>query len=281
MSGESSFAATLLGLLLVLGLALLVVVYLLGPLGLWLRGSIQVRPEILIFDPATTEMPPDVRSYFTVMHDALAERGFEYVQTLSIPRYSTTDVQVFAVYVHREKLIGASLAAHHGKVGGKLQPARCYMTYSTEFLDGGSIGTTNMPLLTALHSRRSELRQFPEVGDAGRLLAIHEALVRRSGRVLCGPEKLAELIADPVADFTQLFTEGFRAMAERRLLRLMRGGETYRFTLWGAYYLFWSNVPPWSTVRRSRLVRQARRTIAELEREGLLESPPITRLPNA
>src|SRR5688572_12762492 len=112
MPGEALL--TLLGLLVVAGCGLLGVLYLVGPLFFWWSGTIQANPEILIFDPTTTEMPPDVRSYFTVAHDALTDRGFEYVTTLSVPRYSSSDAQVFAVYAHREKLMSASIAAHHG-----------------------------------------------------------------------------------------------------------------------------------------------------------------------
>jgi hypothetical protein len=271
MPGEALL--TILGLLVVAAFALVVVLYLVGPLVFWWSGTIQATPEILAFDPTTTEMPPDVRSYFTVSHDALTGLGFEYVTTLSVPRYSSSDAQVFAVYVHREQLISASIAAHHGKVGARLQPAKFYLTFSSEFLDGQSLGTTNMPMLTMIRSRRSEQHQFPEVGDARRLLAIHVALIRRTGRALCGPEKLEESLADPIAEFRELYVDGFQALADRRFLRLSRDGETYRFTLRGAYHIVWSNSFPWSNVRRARLLREAEKTIADLEREGYLEGP--------
>jgi hypothetical protein len=126
-------------------------------------------------------------------------------------------------------------------------------------------------MLTLIRSPRSEQHQFFEVGDARRLMAIHEALVRRSGVPLCGPEKLEASLADPIADFREMFVDGFKALADRGLLRLSRDRETYRFTLKGSYYVVWSNSSPWSNVRRARMLREAERTIAELEREGFLE----------
>jgi hypothetical protein len=248
----------------------LVLVYLVRPLWAWRAFSVQVHPEIVVFDPATTEMPPDVRTYFALQHDALLDMGFEYLLTLSVPRYTTHDIGVFAVYRNREKLMSASVAAHHARVKEKLQPARCYLTFSSEFIDGDSMGTTNLPLLVMLNSRKRPSQQFVDVPSAERLLAIHEGRVRQANRPLCGPDRFVEWERDPLGEFRETFEDGLRSLAEQGMLQLSPDGQAYQLTLGGSYRFIWSHLPPWSRRRWKQILREGHRTIAELERQGLL-----------
>jgi hypothetical protein len=260
----------LLGLLLLILFVFIGVLFGLTPIRVWWNTTIQAVPDIVTFDPATSDMPADVRSYFTVNHDALTDLGFAYVHTLMLPRYSSNDIQVFATYLHRDKVLSATIAAHHARVGNRLQRAQCYMTVSTELLDGRSIGTANIPLLTVLQSPKRKIHQFLEVMSAARLLEIHEAMMRRLGEPNCGPDRLEAYVADPTQELRDVYRDGFQALAEKGILRLQPDGTTYRFTLVGAYRIVWANLPPRVNWRRKQVVQQGRQMIEELEREGWL-----------
>ena len=82
--------------LVVIGLAAITILYVYIPFRVWRIFFQQVDPEVIPFDPATTDMPPDVRAIFAEQHRRLLEAGFRYLQTVSLPRFQANMHQVNA-----------------------------------------------------------------------------------------------------------------------------------------------------------------------------------------
>jgi hypothetical protein len=244
--------------------AAVLLTYLGLPLLVWLLQKPYTTADVIPREPLATG-PAD--RHFDEMGPPLADLGFADTQRWTVRGTAPNVLVEMCTMAHRERPIFAVIMAHFAEQPPLVRLQWMSLEFNTRFPGGALLSTTNVALPLP-YDRTDTMRvfQFPHAADPGRLLRLHEALLRREfptrqaepppARALV-PQKVLESIDD--ARSWQVRQRWFRARPD---------GCTWDMTLRGAFTFAWPALWPMSRLIRRRVRRRAK----ALERE-LLGSP--------
>jgi len=245
--------------------------YWLGPILIHATQRSSASPKFDPYDPARHVVPPSINTALGESEAALVASGFTKVGDffqVGFMKNMTSRVGLFEKPATRQQAIIAGmymdmeptkLLAHYVEIYGK-------------FTDGRTLLVNNSPVLSAyapVAGKTSE--QFPDVRDPKRLVVLHERLLKRMGP----PESRAPIdrSGDAAAYLSKALVRELESQIPTGYLRLDRAANAYRPTIKGALVMTWGQLPPVSTIRKSRMRRRAAELMTSLGVTGTDASP--------
>ena len=241
--------------------------YLFGPIHIHRTQWSALEPDFKPFDPRGPESPPEVSEYYGEVERELAGLGFDPLRSYST-RNSSPNASGFVILFRNAGTSEVAKIIAAVAVSGPVRNVSALLVFSTEFADGTEVVTSNNRSPRIHPPRRSPFHGFvfPEVREAGRLLEIHHALVRRfeDGRIRIDP-----VSGDP---------DGYLSSREfhRPLANHVECGYYYRDedagvqrpTWKGAILMTWKLLWPAKPIRFALRCARARRLLRKLEAES-------------
>jgi uncharacterized protein DUF4253 len=248
----------------VVGIAVLLAPYWLGPIVVWLTQRVSARPEFEPFAPGRHSVPADVALSLRQMCDALAAEGFRVVADL-FQRGQVKHVSTRATLLQRPETTELALAV---AAFSEAHPARLVASYvelPTRFDDGRSVTVNNSPRVGVFTpAPRRIVVQLPDVRDPSRLYRIKLAYLARdfaSAKTIPFDHQ-----SDAARLLSQAMVRELTEQVEAGTWRLDAAATTFRPTFIGAWRMTWRLLPPFRAIRMARL---RRRSAALLERLGM------------
>ena len=242
--------------------------YWLGPILVYATQRSSASPRFDPYNAARHVVPPTIIVALRESETALVAAGFtkvgDFFQTGFMQNMSTRaglfektstrqQALIVGMYMNTEP---TKLIAH-------------YVEIMAKFTDGRTLLVNNSPMIPAYAPVAGKtLEQFPGVSDPRRLARLHEGLLARDTKAPLeeidrGPDAAAFLTQALIKEMEQQIPLGY----------LRREGDAYRPTVLGAALMTWTQLPPFTWVRRSRMRRRAEALIQSL---GVTE-PDATR----
>ena len=248
--------------------AVLLVPYVFGPVLIHntQKSAVEVRFEPI--DLASPSVPVEVSNYFRAVGEELVPQGFAPVETLAMSTVMTNLTGHVALFRdERTKEVAKLLGSVAGT--GVARRIALLAVFHTEFGDGTEVITSNSraPRIFPPIGEPVHTFTFPLVEYTGRLLTIHRALSRRfdAGRTRVDP-----IGRDSIAFQKRVEVRQLEKQVEWGYYKLDEAEGVQRPTWKGALLMTWRMLPPWKQIRHARRLRQAERTLRELEMEGML-----------
>jgi hypothetical protein len=234
---------------------------------IWIRFWLRVRPpDVVQFDAADPDLPPEVARHFRKVTKALQPVGFDVVSGLAMPNEVPKVKSWSLLLVNRgdDTIAMASVYYIEPAQGGRLHSA--HVTLKTHFAGGALVRTDNANEFSDPGPVADRITtQFPMVQNPARLYELHKALVETHGRDL---EKMLplddEFNGDAVAYQTRAYAKEIDESVSIGRSYFARREGVYLPTWKGAMVLSWQHTWFQRAVRRYRRERKARRLLAEL-----------------
>lgn len=237
-----------------LALVVLAAVYIGGPLLVLFTHKQNARPELRpMAETAMSEVP-----YFAAHVPAIQTLGFELVGCYQVLGVAPNVEGRVAYLVHRANGDGAVVCVFTSPV----QTIRM-MEFGTKFTDGGSLTVGNTLEGGAyVRPKHKPIFRYPQIQDGRRLYAIYRGAARllRPGAAKDVPargQEVERLIESVQAEMADQVPEG--------ILRLDEAKGVYRATLYGAFRMTWSQLPPFKQIGRARLRARSRALLRQVE----------------
>ena len=229
-------------------LAILLSPFLLAPIKIHASSWTNANPRFVPTDPEGPDVPPEASDFYRECVADLAPLGFVTVRTYMAPDLVPNAVGILSLLENRESGEGAKILTTVAETRGRRKTG-LLLAFFTEFTDGTEVGTSNTlvpriypPLGPPIH-----WFVFPQLREADRLHAAHQALV---GRVESGRLRRAPIGGDP---------DGYLNRTERRFLAhqlacgyyyLEEAAQLQRPTWKGAILISWKLLWPVKPIRR-------------------------------
>ena len=233
--------------------------YLLEPLALRATERLVAHPAVAPLDLASVD--PVVAAFLTKHADSFRRLGFDEPVFLRIGK-SPRPIHYVAVAAHRGTgTEGLALAA---EVPGQNR-YNIQTQFATRYESGRAFATFGDTSFLPLPAPpRATHTMLPSVSEAEEVHALHQFVVGRhdaSGQPVAFPPGGAAAYLRDVVD-----ARACAHNAHRGLLVTADGGETYTFTLYGAYRGKWGAMWPLRPLRVALARRRERRLIREYQR---------------
>src|SRR5688500_2449293 len=233
--------------------------YWLGPILVYATQRSSASPRFDPYNPARHVVPQTTIVALRESETALLAAGFakvgDFFQTGFMQNMSTR-VGLFEKTSTRQQavIVGMYMNSEPTKLIAH------YVEIMAKFTAGRTLLVNNSPMIPAYAPVAGKtLEQFPGVSDPRRLARLHEGLLARDTKVPLeeidrGPDAAAFLTQALIKEMEQQIPLGY----------LRREADAYRPTVVGAALMTWTQLPPFTWIRRSRMPRRAEALIRSL-----------------
>jgi hypothetical protein len=248
-----------------IGLLVLLVPYVVGPLLIHRTMKMSAEPRLLPFALDHPSLPLEVARDFQTVADQLRPAGFEPIAGFALPE-QTPKVRAILLFLanRRARDVALASAMYTDKPAGP--PQRIfYVEFVSHFRDGTVVHTNNAPQRGVFGPRPTHTAgRFPMVKEAGRLYRLHEALVERHPSGVKRFRLDEEFAGDAQAAVAAGLVEEMEAQLTTGYLYLSPQEKVFRPTWKGAFLMTWKLLWPAKAIRQLRQEREATRLMAEL-----------------
>ena len=261
--GDSGPLAIFKSKLLLVVAGIFVLLYILGPVIVWLTQKQAANPQLMDYSSALNQ--PSFRmlaSFCSIMQSA----GFEFAGVFGLVGQTSNVNAYMACVVHRRnKETGTAIFVH-----APTAPAhsKLVLEFSTRFADQSSITTSNSRTPSVLsRADNKPVYKFPAVQDPLRLYHLHQQLVARDKP---GFAKDIAPQGGEAARIVEGMQEDYRVQLQTGMLKLDYANKFYRPTLLGAFCMTWKLLPPFKQLAEESLENAAGKLLRSLENPGIL-----------
>jgi hypothetical protein len=233
--------------------------YWLGPILVYATNRSSASPRFDAYDPARHVVPPTTVVALRESETALLAAGFakvgDFFQT-GFVQNMTTRVGLLEKTSTRQQaiIVGMYMNSEPTKLIAH------YVEIMATYTDGRTLLVNNSPMIPAYAPVAGKtLEQFPGVSDPRRLARLHERLLARDAKV---PVQEIDRGPDAAAFLTQALIKEMEQQIPLGYLR--REDDAYRPTVLGAVLMTWTQLPPMTWIRRSRMRRRGDALIRSL-----------------
>jgi hypothetical protein len=254
--------------LLWIGLFLILIIYVGGPVMIRMTLKQAAEPEVIPFPLDHPSLPTEVARAFHTVTEQLRPEGFEPVAALALPRQMANVKAILLLLANRKARDIALATTIYGAAPGATPTLVAYVEFVSHFRDGTVVATNNTATAGVFGPRPTHtMGRFPWVQDVRRLYELHRALVARHGT---GDKRLRldeEFHGDACAAMARSLIEELEAQIPTGYLYLSPEEKVYRATWKGAFLMTWKLLWPMKAIRQKQRERQARRLMAQLDGE--------------
>lgn len=235
------------------------------PLIMWRLLGEDATPRYEPFDPSRHATPPEVGAFIRDNVAALAADGF--TQAGDLVRDRGANITRVTLLEHPEGET-ATVAVVYSERG----TAAPLVEFTVVLTDGRVFDVNNSVSVPVFAPHPGhEVKRFPEVRDPVRLHRLFRTLLRRR---FGSPVLVRRDIArDPARFLAGISDTEYRAQVAAGYFRFDERARRFRPTLKGAYLMTWKMLPPFATLRKRRLRREARELLREIGMEGVDQRP--------
>src|SRR5437870_5163150 len=245
------------------------------PLIMWRLLGEDATPRYEPFDPSRHAAPPEVGAFIRDNVAALAADGF--TQAGDLVRDRGVNITRVTLLEHPEGETATVAVVYSAR--GTAAP----LVEFTVVLTDGRVFDVNKSVAVPVFAPRPgpEVKRFPEVRDPVRLHRLFRTLLRRR---FGSPVLVRRDIArDPARFLAGISDTEYRAQVAAGYFRFDERPRRFRPTLKCAYLMTWKMLPPFATLGKRRLRREARELLREIGLEGVDQRPaaavtPVTPL---
>src|SRR2546427_2021057 len=232
---------------------------------MWRLLGEDATPRYEPFDPSRHAAPPEVGAFIRDNVAALAADGF--TQAGDLVRDRGANITRVTLLEHPEGET-ATVAVVYSERG----TAAPLVEFTVVLTDGRVFDVNNSVSVPVFAPHPGhEVKRFPEVRDPVRLHRLFRTLLRRR---FGSPVLVRRDIArDPARFLAGISDTEYRAQVAAGYFRFDERARRFRPTLKGAYLMTWKMLPPFATLRKRRLRREARELLREIGMEGVDQRP--------
>jgi hypothetical protein len=226
--------------MLILIAALLLTVYVIGPLAVrWTyRFAARCRPS----EVSLAELPEPVALLFAKRIPEIRELSFELTGCFDCGCLASEAHSYVAYFCNRRTNDFANVTAMVSPKG-----VAGYLEFSTRFTSGLVLETnTNRVLPLTPMNPKTRVFRFPDIQDARTLLHTHRQIIEKHA---CALRVASEPRGAEIGRFVRLVENYGPRHSQMGYMRLAEDGETYKLTWKGAFLMTWRGLFPVSFVR--------------------------------
>jgi hypothetical protein len=250
--------------LLVIVLSIIALVYLGGPLLIFVTQKMKARPRFETLEPS--QMPAPVAEYVYSTANALRQAGFVPEAYITLPD-AVPNVRAYLIMLtNREAGDKAMVTVLLGHVEGQAEGlTNAYTEFSTRFASGRTVDTMNSRDLSAFPKLPHEYKtQLPHVLDPIQLYDIHCHVMAHHAGIAPNDRKIVYDEGQAIPYLTEVFARSYEEQTAAGILYRTSGGddEVYRPTWRGAFGMTWGLLFPFLNLRRMQRAAHGNKILA-------------------